>query len=79
MQFADVMLNKPFKNYMSRRYTHWMMAKMEEETEKGTPLQQIKFNELATEAAGPALGWMVGHMIGWVSSIMCMASHPSGM
>ena len=59
VQIADVVLNKPFKNYLARHYTRWMISKVDEETEKGTSMKDIKFNEIVTQAAGPAPGWMV--------------------
>ena len=58
LQCVDVVLNKPFKNYMARDYTRWMVSKVDEETEKGTSMKDIKFNELVTQAAGLHLdGW----------------------
>ena len=57
-QFADVVLNKPFKNYVSRQHTMHMMKRVQEQLAAGLELKDLRFEPLATEAAGPALKWM---------------------
>ena len=59
IQFADLVLNKPFKNYMSRHYTAWMIETVQKELDEGTPLKEIKFDQVVTKAAGPSLSWML--------------------
>jgi hypothetical protein len=58
-QLADVVLNKPFKNYISREYIMHLGKEVDAQLEVGTELKDIKFKELATAAAGPALRWIV--------------------
>ena len=54
-QFADVVLNKPHKNYVSRQHTLHMMQQVSQQLADGVALKDVQFDQLATATAGPAL------------------------
>jgi hypothetical protein len=58
-QFADVVLNKPFKNYYSRAHTSYLITQVKEHIASGESLASFSFNLLATAVSGPALQWLV--------------------
>ena len=58
-QFADVVLNKPFKNYYSREHSLYLMNQMKEHRAQGGSVATFSFSLLVTAVAAPALGWLV--------------------
>jgi hypothetical protein len=58
-QFADVVLNKPFKNYYSFAHTKYLITQVKQHITSGESLASFSFNLLATAVAGPALQWLV--------------------
>ena len=58
-QCADVVLNKPFKNYYSRSHTMFLMNKVKEHLANDQQLSTFNFKLLATAVAAPALQWLV--------------------
>ena len=59
VQFADVVLNKPFKNYYSRSHTMFLMQLVKDHLESRERLASFNFNLLTTSVAAPALQWLV--------------------
>jgi hypothetical protein len=59
VQFADVVLNKPFKNYYARAHTMFLMHQVKEHLESNEGLSGFNFSLLATAVAAPALKWLV--------------------
>ena len=60
-QFADVVLNNPFKNYYSRSHTMYLMNKVKEHQANNEELSTFNFNMLVTAVSAPALQWLEGY------------------
>ena len=59
LQLADVLLNKPLKGWFSQLHIEFLMGELRRLRAAGTALKDVRFAELATAAAGPALKWLV--------------------
>ena len=58
-QFADVVLNKPFKNYYSRSHTMFLMQQVKDHLASHEDLRTFNFSLLTSSVAAPALQWLV--------------------
>lgn len=58
-QFADVVLNKPLKNYVMRNFTLHMVEKVKAEKAVGKSLAEINFQSVGTQVSNNAMRWLL--------------------
>jgi hypothetical protein len=59
-QIADVVINRPFKVFLQKRHTAWLIKQLTDDLQNGVPVNEIELGASAiTEVAPKVMGWVL--------------------